>query len=102
MEQDPSTPHTPLVSHLVALFLIVIVSVSADASNELGTPMCAIDMGSNSFRQIVGSFENGRYEQRIIAKRTLGVGDDVARHGGISDRKLAEIKEVLAAFKTSC
>jgi exopolyphosphatase/pppGpp-phosphohydrolase len=46
--------------------------------------------------------ESGRYEQGIIEKRTLGVGDDVARHGRISDPKLAEIKEVLATFKTSC
>jgi exopolyphosphatase/guanosine-5'-triphosphate,3'-diphosphate pyrophosphatase len=78
------------------------VSVTAGAANAAGKPICAIDMGSNSFRRIVGSFENGRYEQRILAKRTLGVGDDVARHGRISDPKFAEIKEVLAAFKTSC
>jgi exopolyphosphatase/pppGpp-phosphohydrolase len=78
------------------------VSVTAGAANAAGKPICAIDMGSNSFRRIVGSFENGRYEQRILGKRTLGVGDDVARHGRISDPKLAEIKEVLAAFKASC
>ena len=78
------------------------VSVTAGAANAAGKPICAIDMGSNSFRRIVGSFENGRYEQRILGKRTLGVGDDVARHGRVSDPKLAEIKEVLAAFKTSC
>ena len=63
---------------------------------------CAIDMGSNRFRRIVASFENGRYQQRLIETRTLGVGDDVARHGRISDPKLAEIKAVLGAFKTSC
>ena len=54
--------------------------------------MCAIDMGSNTFRRIVGAFENGRYVQSAIEKRTLGVGDDVAAHGRISDAKLAEIK----------
>ncbi len=84
------------------LFLLVTVSVTAGAANAAEKPICAIDMGSNSFRRIVGSFENGRYEQRILGKRTLVVGDEVARDGRISDPKLAEIKEVLAAFKTSC
>src|SRR4029453_15116674 len=62
----------------------------------------AIDMGSTTFRRIVGSFDNGRYEQKPIEKVTLAVGDDVARHGRISDPKLAEIKKTLAGFKASC
>ena len=41
-------------------------------------PICAIDMGSNSFRRIVGLFANGRYTQ-THRNVTLGVGDDVAR-----------------------
>ena len=65
-------------------------------------PTCAIDMGSNTFRRIVGSFQNGRYEQRSIENTTLGVGDDVARHGRISDSKLAEIEKTLSRFKISC
>lgn len=64
--------------------------------------VCAIDMGSNTFKRIVGSFEDGRYEQRNIEKRTLGVGDDIAKHGRISDSKLAEIQQTLTAFKTAC
>src|SRR5688500_20382678 len=64
--------------------------------------MCAIDMGSNTFRRIAGTFENGRYVQSAIEKRTLGVGDDVAAHGRISDAKLAEIKEVLTSFRAAC
>jgi exopolyphosphatase/pppGpp-phosphohydrolase len=87
---------------VVALSLLVIVSVTADTANQARTPICAIDMGSNSFKRIVGSFEKGRYEQRNIAKRTLSVGDDVARYGRISDAKLAEIEEALSGFKTSC
>lgn len=77
-------------------------SPAAAAANEAPAPICAIDMGSNSFRRIVGSFEKGRYEQRNIERRTLGVGDDVARHGRISDPTLVEIEEALAAFKTAC
>jgi hypothetical protein len=87
---------------LVALSFLVILSVTAGGAHEAPTPICATDMGSNSFRRIVGSFENGRYEQRNIEKKTLGVGDDVARHGSISDPKLAEIEAALSAFKFSC
>lgn len=80
----------------------MIVSVTADVASQARTPICAIDMGSNTFKRIVGSFEKGRYEQRNIEKRTLGVGDEVAGFGRISDRKLAEIEKALSRFKTSC
>ena len=86
-------------ARLLTLLFPLMLSVNPRAS---AAPICAIDMGSNSFRRIVGSFENGRYEQRPIEKRTLGVGDDVARHGRISDAKLAEVTEALRAFKASC
>jgi exopolyphosphatase/pppGpp-phosphohydrolase len=59
-------------------------------------------MGSNSFKRIVGSFEDGRYLQRSFEKKTLGVGDDLSRHGRISDAKLAEIERTLAAFREAC
>jgi exopolyphosphatase/pppGpp-phosphohydrolase len=59
-------------------------------------------MGSNSFKKIVGSFEHGRYRQAKIEKQTLGVGDDVVRHGRISDAKLAEIEAALSAFQSAC
>jgi exopolyphosphatase/pppGpp-phosphohydrolase len=90
------------VSRLAALSLVAILSTIANAAPQAPSPICAIDMGSNTFRRIVGTFANGRYEQKNIDKRTLGVGDDVARHGRISDAKLAEIGEALAGFKTSC
>ncbi len=83
---------------MIALALLSLVSVTADAA----AATCAIDMGSNSFRRIVGSFENGRYSQRSIEIQTLGVGDDVAKNGRISDTKLAEIERVLTAFKGAC
>ena len=63
--------------------------------------LCAIDMGSNNFRRIVGSFANGRYAQTIETE-TLGVGDDVAANSQISEPKLVEIEKTLARFKSSC
>jgi hypothetical protein len=59
-------------------------------------------MGSNSFKRIVGSFENGRCLQHSMEKKTLGVGDDLSLNGRISDTKLAEIDQPLSAFKASC
>jgi exopolyphosphatase/pppGpp-phosphohydrolase len=85
---------------LSALFLIA--SIAAAAMAQAPRQICAIDMGSNTFRRIVGSFESGRYEQKSIEPKTLGVGDDVARHGGISDAKLAEIEETMIGFARSC
>ena len=87
---------------LLALALLEAAPVSASAQNAARPPLCAIDMGSNSFKRMVGSFESGRYLQRSFEKKTLGVGDDLSRHGRISDAKLAEIEQTLAAFHASC
>ena len=91
-----------LLAYPRALVFLAILSVTTNAATQARTPICAIDMGSNSFRRIVGSFDKGRYTQRSIEKKTLGVGDDVTRHGRISDAKLTEIEEALSGFKTSC
>ena len=64
--------------------------------------LCAVDMGSNSFRRIVGSFSAGRYQQARVDVATVGVGDDLSKHGSISDAKLAEIDRTLARFKQAC
>jgi exopolyphosphatase/pppGpp-phosphohydrolase len=89
-------------ARLLAAALLALAPVTAGAQAEAGSPSCAIDMGSNSFKRIVGSFENGRYLQRSMEKKTLGVGDDLSRNGRISDTKLAEIDHTLSAFKASC
>jgi len=64
--------------------------------------MCAIDMGSNSFRRIVGTFAEGRYVETAIDSKTMGVGDDVEKHGRISDAKLVEIEQTLLGFAAAC
>ena len=84
---------------LLSLFFLMVASIPAEAHADV---TCAIDMGSNSFRRIVASFENGRYVQHSIEARTLGVGDDVARSGRISDAKLEEIRGTLAEFRAAC
>jgi hypothetical protein len=80
----------------MALFLLLPTTLYANQA-----PICAIDMGSNSFRRIVGLFANDRYAQTIETV-TLGVGDDLAAHGRISEKKLVEIEKALSGFKLSC
>jgi len=93
----------PLRAGLVAgLFTAAGPLLPIQAQPARVAPICAIDMGSNTFRRIVGSFRDGKYVQRPIEKKTMGVGDDVARHGRITDAKLKEIGGVLAAFKAAC
>jgi hypothetical protein len=89
---------------MLAIFvsLAVLIVMSASTAAQPTQAMCAIDMGSNSFRRIVGSFADGHYNQRRIDAITVGVGDDLARNGRISDAKLADIGRTLAAFKRSC
>jgi hypothetical protein len=80
---------------VITLFLLL--PLMSCAKKEL---ICAIDMGSNNFRRIVGTFAGGRYSQ-TIETATLGVGDDVAANGRISEPKLVEIEKTLARFKSS-
>ncbi len=89
-----------MLATLASLALLSLMPVSAAA--QPAQLMCAIDMGSNSFRRIVGTFVSGRYEQRRMDVRTMGVGDDVARHGRISDGKLVDIERALSDFVRSC
>ncbi len=64
--------------------------------------MCVVDMGSNTFKIIVGEVSAGSYTQHHVEKRTLGVGDDMSATGRISGGKLQEIQKTLAEFKTIC
>jgi exopolyphosphatase/pppGpp-phosphohydrolase len=85
--------------------LLALLAGAADAApggESVSAPTCAIDMGSNSFKRIVGRSAGGRYEQLAFEKKTLGVGDDLSRHGRISDAKLAEIEATLAEFARAC
>jgi exopolyphosphatase/pppGpp-phosphohydrolase len=98
-EADKLPGVATLFPGLLLLMNALLVPGPASAATA---PLCVIDMGSNSFRRIVGSFDQGRYRQTQIEKRTLGVGDDLARHGRFSDAKLIEVRRTLAAFRDGC
>jgi exopolyphosphatase/pppGpp-phosphohydrolase len=96
------SPRLPLIVGLTASLVAAAGPAFPVNAQPAPGPICAIDMGSNTFRRIVGSFQGGKYLQRPIEKKTMGVGDDVAQHGRITDAKLKEIGDVLAAFKAAC
>ncbi len=59
-----------LIAAVCALPFLACPRTPSSAAAER-QPMCAIDMDSNTFRRIVASFEDGRYVQTNIEKRTL-------------------------------
>jgi exopolyphosphatase/pppGpp-phosphohydrolase len=64
--------------------------------------VCVVDMGSNTFKLIVGEMAGGAYVEHYIDKKTLHVGDDMSKSGRISDGKLKDIRETLAEFRSKC
>ena len=70
--------------------------------------VCAVDMGSNTFKFIVAKIENGQYIQYIDQRKTAGVGDDLkasemkSGHKFISDDKIKEIQALIAEFQDEC
>lgn len=58
-----------------------------------------LDIGSNTARLLVASVDDaGRVEQIRRERRYLRLGDDVAAHGRIEQRKLGEAGDVAARF----
>ena len=86
----------------LALLPPLLLCIAVNSTSAAPAVVCAIDMGSNSFRRIVGHFADGKYTELSIDSNTMGVGDDVATNGQISDTKLLQILNVLQAYKTAC
>jgi exopolyphosphatase/pppGpp-phosphohydrolase len=64
--------------------------------------VCVVDMGSNTFKLIVGEMSAGIYVEHYIDKKTMQVGDDMSKSGRISDGKLKDIRETLTEFRSKC
>lgn len=85
-------------------------TVCAENKSELRDTglVCAVDMGSNTFKFIVAEIKSGEYLQYVDDRKTSGVGDDLKnseKQSGrkiISDGKLKEIKSLLAGFQDEC
>ena len=64
--------------------------------------VCVVDMGSNTFKLILGEIAGGTYVESYVHRKTLSVGDDMSKTGRISEGKLKDIRETLAEFKERC
>jgi exopolyphosphatase/guanosine-5'-triphosphate,3'-diphosphate pyrophosphatase len=64
--------------------------------------VCAIDMGSNSFKLMLGEMKEGKYVQHHFTKNKLDVGDDMSKTGVISPPKLKEIRQTLEKYLEVC
>ena len=82
---------------LLSLLLFPFHALSSDTGL-----ICAIDMGSNSFKLILGEMKAGKYVQHQFTKNRLGVGDDMSKTGVISSPKLKEIHQTLEKYLAVC
>jgi exopolyphosphatase/pppGpp-phosphohydrolase len=88
---------------MISLLLLVglLFSSSVALSSDTGL-VCAIDMGSNTFKLILGEIKGGKYVQHHFTKDRLGVGDDMSKTGVISPPKLKEIRQMLEKYLAVC
>ena len=69
----------------------------ATSSHE---PVCAIDMGSKTFKLVGGYRDDQQIVTRLLEKATLDLGAEITSTGGsVRAAKLAEIEAVLTVFR---
>lgn len=86
---------------MLPLMLIMLLFPVAAGASDTGL-VCAIDMGSNSFKLMLGEMKGGGYVQHQVTKNRLGVGDDMAETGVISALKLKQIRQTLENYLAVC
>jgi len=86
---------------ILLLLLIGLLFPFPAVASDTGL-VCAIDMGSNSFKLMLGEMKAGGYVQHQFTKNRLGVGDDMSKTGVISPPKLKEIRQTLEKYLTVC
>jgi len=87
---------------MVPLFLLTLLLFPFPAFSSDTGLVCAIDMGSNSFKLILGEMKAGKYLQHHFTRSRLGVGDDMSKTGDISPSKLKEIRRTLEQYLEVC
>lgn len=59
-------------------------------------PICALDLGSRNFKAVLGEVRDGEIRTRLLAKETLDLRSEIARHDGvIGEAKLAQVRACL-------
>jgi exopolyphosphatase/pppGpp-phosphohydrolase len=87
---------------MIALLFLVLLFFPFPAFSSDTDLVCVIDMGSNSFKLILGEMKGDKYFQHHFTKNRLGVGDDMSKTGEISASKLEEIRRTLETYLEVC
>jgi len=78
-------------------------SPPALCSDSPATKIAALDLGSKTFKAVLGEVQDRRIVTRLLKKRLVGLGKDVAKNRGvIGTETLAEAKRALAELKSVC
>lgn len=65
--------------------------------------VCALDLGSNTFKAVIGEIREGELSTRLLGKRAVRLGAEVmANQGVIGAAKLAEARRALRELKAGC
>src|SRR5688572_4705276 len=92
----------PRSRRLMFLLLVSCILVPLSAFSVDTGPVCAIDMGSNNFKLIIGEMKDGKYRQHYYMKDKLSVGTDISKTGVINRAKLNEIRLILRKYLAIC
>lgn len=82
-------------------------SIKSDAITPGSRPstrrIAAIDLGSRNFKAVIGENRGGRVVARLLGKRLVRLGKDVADHGGLISRDtLAQARRALVELLALC
>lgn len=93
----------------VCLIGILLGCQSASTNSDgASATICALDMGSNTFKFAIGTFKEGKYQQLHESRDRTGVGDDIEREHrqngryNISKKKIDDIKNVVKKYQAEC
>jgi exopolyphosphatase/pppGpp-phosphohydrolase len=93
---------------IFALFYLSCLASEPDQNKRDTGLICAVDMGSNTFKFVVAELKNGKYIQHTDVRKTAGVGDDLRaseqklKRKIISDAKIQQIQSILTEFQNDC
>ena len=92
----------PRSGRWMVLLLVSCILVPPSAFSVDTGPVCAIDMGSNNFKLIIGEMKGGEYRQHYHMKDKLSVGTDISKTGVINRAKLEQIRQILGKYLSAC
>jgi exopolyphosphatase/pppGpp-phosphohydrolase len=97
----------PLLVMSIAISVETVYAEIKQGLTDTGR-VCAVDMGSSTFKFIVAEIKNGKYLQYTDWRKTAGVGDDLKKSQKESGRKVIskdkakEIQSLLTQFQDEC